>query len=756
MCPISNAVFHHSEQFFSFTFHFMKAIVPDGRHRLNGKINALIVVMLCLVLAGCHGTKDDGTPSYTSSDVHGDTETPSDRSSGQGDIPDTVSSDSHSDSYTDSLENTDSREISDTDVDTDTDMIASTDINVDSASVNADSESETGFTDTEDQVPPPICTPESCHEHASCDDSGARVVCSCKDGFYGDGRICVMEDSFWRVAAGSHHTCAVTGKGTPVCFGDDLSNQSSPPDVVLRQISAGQYHTCGITAEDALVCWGYNGDERSTPPEGEFQQVSAGMAHTCAVRKDGTVICFGSDVSGQSTAPDGRFFKVAAGEQHTCGIREDGSLACWRPDLPGLSSAPEGKFIDLSAGRFHTCAINRLGAVMCWGNDGCGASSPPPRQFVQLSAGDEHTCGLTVDGVAECWGNNEYGQASAPPDEFVHVSAGGDHSCGLKADGTVLCWGENFFGEADAPSNGKNNSSVVLNEDCVDENVIIQSDSDVASMMPITCILGSLTISAAQVDTVSLPMLEYIGQVLTVRSNSILTTLKFPALKRMSMLDVSENSGLSVDLSAIETAEEILIKGNDTVDIDLRALQSTTVVNMNSNTTTAQIRLDNLAAVATNLTVTDDSAIASLSLPELQRVGREVSMVNLSSVSVIDMDALRAAKSVSLVAHPLLTHVEMGRLELADAISMTNNDSLKSIDLSTLQSVGSLSIVGNPLLNQLNLSSLLTVEGSISIVENNILECDVDTLNTAVSGDGTALICENSPEAGCGPDSCPD
>ena len=87
------------------------------------------------------------------------------------------------------------------------------------------------------------------------------------------------DKAFVQIAAGSYHTCAITGFGQPYCWGrddngqlgDDVPAVSMPlptavdtsvlqgGDKAMAQITAGGFHSCAITAAGKAFCWGYDG-----------------------------------------------------------------------------------------------------------------------------------------------------------------------------------------------------------------------------------------------------------------------------------------------------------------------------------------------------------------------------------------------------------------------------------------------------------------------------------------------------------------
>ena len=123
------------------------------------------------------------------------------------------------------------------------------------------------------------------------------------------------------VAAGGHHTCAVTTAGGVKCWGFNSHGQlgdgtttdrTTPVDVVgltsgVAAVVAGWWHTCAVTTAGGLQCWGYNGygqlgdgttTDRTTPVDvvgltSGVAAVAAGFFHTCAVTMAGGLKCWG-------------------------------------------------------------------------------------------------------------------------------------------------------------------------------------------------------------------------------------------------------------------------------------------------------------------------------------------------------------------------------------------------------------------------------------------------------------------------------
>jgi alpha-tubulin suppressor-like RCC1 family protein len=278
------------------------------------------------------------------------------------------------------------------------------------------------------------------------------------------------------VAAGLDHTCALTGAGTVLCWGNNTSgqlgdgstvSQSVPVAVVgLSDISAigtGGSHSCAVSRAGAVQCWGEN----------EFGQLGDGMSGSTAANT------MPRSVVGLSS----RALAIAGGASHTCALTDQGTVQCWGFNdygqvggsvngagsnepftVPGLLPG----IVSIAANGDHTCAINGSGGVQCWGDDrfgeaGDGTTSnqavPTPSNVLGFSSGAigiatgfVHACALSAAGGVQCWGRGPLGDGSSAdsampvtvqglPSGLVTIGAGYYNTCVATIDGQVLCWG---------------------------------------------------------------------------------------------------------------------------------------------------------------------------------------------------------------------------------------------------------------------------------------------------------------------------
>jgi alpha-tubulin suppressor-like RCC1 family protein len=339
------------------------------------------------------------------------------------------------------------------------------------------------------------------------------------------------------IAAGNSHTCALTTAGAVRCWGwnssgqlgDGSTTQRTTPVAVsglgsgVAAIAAGRHHSCALTTAGAVQCWGNNnsgqlGDGstmgRSTPVavsglDSGVAAITAGSQHSCARTTAGAVRCWGSNFNGQlgngtttdSTTPvavsglDSGVAAIAAGHNvHTCALTTAGAVRCWGWNVYGqlgdgstmgrstpvaVSSLGSG-VATIVAGTSHNCARTTAGAAHCWGDNGFGqlgdgsttnrftpvAVSGLGAGVAAIAAGDTHSCALTTAGAVHCWGLNGSGQLgddsttqrTTPVDvkgvggsgtlsDVAAIAAGTSHTCALTTAGAVHCWGNNSYGQ---------------------------------------------------------------------------------------------------------------------------------------------------------------------------------------------------------------------------------------------------------------------------------------------------------------------
>lgn len=293
------------------------------------------------------------------------------------------------------------------------------------------------------------------------------------------------------IDAGGSHSCAVTDAGAALCWGYNYFGQLGNGDnrdrdwptpveglaAGIGEIAAGANHSCARTGAGAVLCWGQNG----------FGQLGDGSDTNRLVP-----VAVGGLGSGVTA--------IAAGFEHTCALVED-TVKCWgNNDYGQLGDGTQTErhapvtvsglagVTAIAAGGGHTCAVAG-GLVKCWGSndygqlgDGTQTERHAPvtvgglTGVTAIAAGGDQTCALQA-GAAWCWGANGYGQLGdgSVLDRFVPVAVSGlssgvgaiatgdGYACAVVgASGNVRCWGANWVGQLGDGSFDEHHAPVVV------------------------------------------------------------------------------------------------------------------------------------------------------------------------------------------------------------------------------------------------------------------------------------------------------
>lgn len=239
--------------------------------------------------------------------------------------------------------------------------------------------------------------------------------------------------SFRTIGTGNGFTCALTPAGEAWCWGfnergelgagdaitvtrDSSPHKSRPTRVAgghgFTTLAAGDHHSCALTAEGDAWCWGdniagalgsattqqcvhwFNGNwpcssipvRAAAPP---LVAIAAGASLTCGIDRDGRAWCWGGNGEGQlgdgTTTTRGRpapvsgavrFVAVASGNlRQACGVTTGGDVWCWgsglgfgtdtnkRPSLAPAPAAEGGMFASVTTTWNHTCALDLSGGA---------------------------------------------------------------------------------------------------------------------------------------------------------------------------------------------------------------------------------------------------------------------------------------------------------------------------------------------------------------------------------------------------------
>lgn len=295
------------------------------------------------------------------------------------------------------------------------------------------------------------------------------------------------------VAAGQHHTCALTAGGEAWCWGENEFGETGRPpsldvlpapvetDLRFRAIAAGSKHTCAVTEEGEAWCWGRNdfgqlGDgstQDAIAPRKVveiagvtgFESIYAGAEYTCAIDRNHDAYCWGRNHDG----------RLGNGRRDDSTIPEKVTVAADGSGPVQFKMLALGKNTSSTMNNL-TCGLSLANEAFCWGeNDvssyGIGAgpspllSAEPVRvagghSFQSLTVGRDHVCAVTLDNEAYCWGAGGFGQLGDDADgvghhrlephpveteeRYVYVGAGDSRTCALTTDGALDCWGARF------------------------------------------------------------------------------------------------------------------------------------------------------------------------------------------------------------------------------------------------------------------------------------------------------------------------
>ncbi len=190
------------------------------------------------------------------------------------------------------------------------------------------------------------------------------------------------------IAVGFQHSCAIVS-GAVWCWGSnergqlgamvDVSSSAVPLEVVgvsgATSLALGRTFSCALTGAGEVLCWGDDtmgqlGSEASSGMSASPVMVSglssvasiraaAGAHHACAVGTDGLVHCWGANLSGQ------------LGD----GTTDDADVPVAMTGVSGAIGVATGGLSD--DGRGHTCALLDGGGVLCVGDGMLGQTGDP-------------------------------------------------------------------------------------------------------------------------------------------------------------------------------------------------------------------------------------------------------------------------------------------------------------------------------------------------------------------------------------------
>jgi alpha-tubulin suppressor-like RCC1 family protein len=253
-----------------------------------------------------------------------------------------------------------------------------------------------------------------------------------------------------------------------VAWGDTADGLGSAPagleDVVA--VAAGPHHSLALTAAGTVAGWGADDAGQASPPAGldGVTAIAAGGGHSLAVREDGTIVGWGRNDAQQLNAPDlggGAYVAVAAGDRHSLALDWGGMIVAWGDNTQGQTTIPdavnEAPVVGIAAAGDTSYALLADGRVVVWGAGADGSAAPPTDlpSAVAFAAGPGNAVVVLEDGTVRAWGIPDDDRLVVPEGlhDVTSVAAGDGHSLALTTGGTVVGWGGNEDGQA-TPTSG--------------------------------------------------------------------------------------------------------------------------------------------------------------------------------------------------------------------------------------------------------------------------------------------------------------
>jgi len=231
-----------------------------------------------------------------------------------------------------------------------------------------------------------------------------------------------------QVAAGWAHTLVLTKKGEIFTFGHNAmgqlglngTNMEIDPQKVrpirgekFTHIAAGSHHSVALTAKGRIYTWGH----------GKYGQIGfPGTKDTLIPKR----------VRGIVDGEHG-FTQIAASDRFSLALGESGKLYVWgnnhnaeeklknEPTIVHMLTDKGVK--QIATGVFHTLALTKTGTVYSWGwghygqlGHGDDVELTNPQlikgipEITQVACGFGHSYALTKDGTLMAWGWGEHGQ----------------------------------------------------------------------------------------------------------------------------------------------------------------------------------------------------------------------------------------------------------------------------------------------------------------------------------------------------------
>jgi len=189
----------------------------------------------------------------------------------------------------------------------------------------------------------PDCSTNPCDEHATCDDGGAEITCSCNSGWTGDGYTCsqiVNECENDDTLPNGGSACGFNNRGEygQICVNNEWQNNSAvcdDPDVCTDENILEGTGSCGLNGNGTMI---------QVCVEGQWTEAC-----------DDSDVCENSDMMPDGGSACGLNNRGEFGQICVAGAWQDNTATCADPDVCTDESITEGT---------DSCGFNGNGTLM--------------------------------------------------------------------------------------------------------------------------------------------------------------------------------------------------------------------------------------------------------------------------------------------------------------------------------------------------------------------------------------------------------
>jgi len=147
---------------------------------------------------------------------------------------------------------------------------------------------------------------------------------------YGQCGVPVAAEAFVDIAAGFHHSLAVTESGTIAAWGGNNGyGEGAPPldNSGFTAVAAGAFYSLGLKDDGTIVGWGFGWFDAQVPPEPNenWVAIAAFGDQSVGLKADGSVYLWG-EMSMEAPEPNSGFVAIDAGYAQALALRDDGSI----------------------------------------------------------------------------------------------------------------------------------------------------------------------------------------------------------------------------------------------------------------------------------------------------------------------------------------------------------------------------------------------------------------------------------------------